>query len=384
MTPTRRDMVTALLSSLLVGCRKDDDGTDTFDTSLDDCPASLVGAEFDTVLNFVGEPDRVLEVVTGNGLDRRYVTDLSTLDPSSLLLPQERFYIRTGEPDLIDITNWSIDVQGLATAGSFTLADHSDLVEETGPVHLECSGNGNAGGYGLMSAAEFSGIPIAALFARLGIQSAATRVLVEGFDQHSQNSTGSQEGAAWIFPLAEIEEGWLVTHMNGEPLSADHGFPVRLLIPHWWGCASIKWVNSLNFVDETATATSQMQEFAGRTHQSGTPNLARDYIPAMRDPTGAPVRLERWLDGDEVVHRIIGIYWGPAVDESLWEIQIGNGPWQAMTFCVPRTTENTWGLWEKVVRGITGEQIVGLRLSDSTIQTRRLDSGWYFRTGQFV
>ncbi|MCO4744301.1 MAG: molybdopterin-dependent oxidoreductase [Proteobacteria bacterium] len=384
MNPTRRTVVTSLLSSLLVGCKGDDEG-DTADSSADGlCPAALSGASFDRILGFSGEADRPLEQSTGDGLDRRYVVDLSTLDPSSLVLPLERFYVRTGEPDQIEPTAWSIAVSGLATDSSFTLADHSDLIEDTGPIYLECSGNSAYGGFGLMSAAAFSGMAIDGLLDRLGVQATATQVRVDGFDTHSQASSGSTEGASWVFSLADLREGWLVTHMNGEPLDGDHGAPVRLLIPQWWGCAMIKWVNAMVFVDDSEPATSQMQEFAQRTHQPGSPALAVDYIAATRDPTAAPVRVERWVDGDRVLHRIIGLYWGPAVDGVLWQIRIGDGEWQPVDFCLARTSPHTWGLWEKVVEGVSGEQAIRLRVDDADVRTRRLDSEWYRRTAVFA
>ena len=82
--------------------------------------------------------------------------------------------------------------------------------------------------------------------------------------------------------------------MNGKPLSVDHGAPVRLMVPGWYGCVCVKWLDGIQFVGEDQPATSQMREFALRTHQKGMPRLARDYLPAVVDRTAAPVRAERW------------------------------------------------------------------------------------------
>ena len=65
--------------------------------------------------------------------------------------------------------------------------------------------------------------------------------------------------------------------MNGKPLTKDHGAPIRLIVPGWYGCACIKWVNEITLVDDGAEATSQMQEFAGSTQEVGVPKLVRDY-----------------------------------------------------------------------------------------------------------
>ena len=119
----------------------------------------------------------------------------------------------------------------------------------------------------------------------------ATRVLVSGFDRYSQSQPGaSTPGASWIFTVAELEKAGalLATGMNGVPLGLDHGFPIRLMVPNWYGCACIKWVDAITLVDDDAPATSQMREFASRTHQDGVPALARDYKPATMDQAAMP------------------------------------------------------------------------------------------------
>jgi len=98
--------------------------------------------------------------------------------------------------------------------------------------------------------------------------------------------------------------------MNGQPLSRDHGAPVRLIMPGWYGCTSIKWVNAITFVDENFLATSQMQEFAARTHQQGVPKLARDYRPAIIDQAAMPIRVEKWFVDGRIKYRVLGILWG--------------------------------------------------------------------------
>ena len=69
--------------------------------------------------------------------------------------------------------------------------------------------------------------------------------------------------------LDQIRESraFLATGMNGAPLGPDHGFPLRLVVPGWYGCTAIKWVNEIALLDDTAPATDQMREYAGRTHQ---------------------------------------------------------------------------------------------------------------------
>ena len=88
-------------------------------------------------------------------------------------------------------------------------------------------------------------------------------------------------GASWVLPIAALNSlgAFLAVRMNGEPLPPDHGMPVRLVVPGWYGCAWIKWVIAIRLVGADEPATTQMKEFAGRTHQTARHDLARDYVP---------------------------------------------------------------------------------------------------------
>ena len=110
--------------------------------------------------------------------------------------------------------------------------------------------------------------------------------------------------------------------MNRKPLTKDHGAPIRLIVPGWYGCACIKWVNKITLVDETAEATSQMQEFAVRTGQQGVPKLPRDYKPATIDQAAMPTRIEKWLVNDRIDYRVNGILWGGSRPVKAWKYDL--------------------------------------------------------------
>ena len=95
-------------------------------------------------------------------------------------------------------------------------------------------------------------------------KSQASRVLVTGFDQYATKSMTSVPGASWVFSIGDLNAAgaFLATEMNGKPLRADHGAPIRLVVPGSYGCACIKWVTAISFVNDAAEATSQMQEYA--------------------------------------------------------------------------------------------------------------------------
>lgn len=347
-----------------------------------DCPDLVAGGTLLAVLGFVGEPDRPLDSLVGDGLDARRVYDLRRLEDDGLLTATEDLFVRTATPaGRPDPATWTVAVEGLvATPLSVPIAAIAAAAVDQGPVHMECSGNTNYGGFGLQGAVQWAGVPVAELLAEAGAQAGAL-VHIEGNDDHAGDDP--DEGAAWVFTQAELAEwgAFLATELNGAPLPDDHGAPVRLVVPGWYGCTCIKWVERITLVDADTPATSQMREFASRTHQVGTPELARDYLPAVVDLTAAPVKAELWsVDGTEVV-RLVGILWGGPVASGPLQVRFGDGDWEEVAVCPERADPRTWALWSHVwVPPEAGRYAVRLRIDDPAIETTRLDSEWYIRT----
>jgi DMSO/TMAO reductase YedYZ molybdopterin-dependent catalytic subunit len=216
------------------------------------------------------------------------------------------------------------------------------------------------------------------------VQSAATRILVSGFDQFSKTSANSTAGASWIFSFQDLTDtgAFLATEMNGAPLPPDHGAPVRLLVPGWYGCTCIKWVNEIVLVNDDEPATSQMTEFAARTMQDGQPALARDFKPAFIDQTAMPVRIEKWSLGGQIVYRVAGLMWGgDRVTDALAIRFNPDQPYEHVTLCPKPSTNATWTWWTHTWRPrAPGQYVMRLHVDDPSIRTRRLDSGFYDRT----
>jgi DMSO/TMAO reductase YedYZ molybdopterin-dependent catalytic subunit len=253
-------------------------------------------------------------------------------------------------------------------------------------LHLmECAGNTRTVRFGMISVASWDGVPFAPLLDRMRFDKGAG-ILVSGFDEYAAKPvTPSVPGASWIFSRHDIEDSraFLATRMNGEPLTPDHGAPVRLMAPGWYGCACIKWVNEIGPVDETAEPTSQMREYAARTFQRGLPPLASDYYPATIDPAAMPVRIEKWLVDGMVKYKVIGIVWGGSKLAQHLEIRFRQEePFVPVTY-IQTAAHSPWGLW---IHAWTPRQPgvyrIRLRLADPSIRTRRLDQGFYVRQVQ--
>lgn len=335
----------------------------------------------------VGSPGGApLGRLLGEGLDARLFTDLSTLTPETLLVPNERFFVRTAAPETLPSHDaWRIDVTGrVRRPHSLTVADLQSQVAPAGTHVIECSGNVALENYGLISTARWDGVPLTTIIDRAQPSDGAYRILVSGFDDETRPARTSVRGASWIFSRGDLEaaRAFLALRMNGEPLPRDHGAPVRLIVPGWYGCACIKWVNRIELVIDQARPTPQMREFAQRTHQNGQPALARDFLPATIDLAATAVRVEKWMTGDRIAYRVVGIVWGGTTPTNALQIRFkASQSWIPIEDCPLPASTSTWSLWTHWWRPETpGRYDIVVRCSDPSIRTRRLDVFFYIRS----
>lgn len=350
---------------------------------------------------FVGEGDLPVDTLVGSGLRGRRALDLSKLTSESLVTPQEKFFVRTRCPNALPpIESFKISVRGLLDAPrEIPLAELLPQARPMGTHLVECAGNSLAGHFGLMSAASWTGMPLSVLLERVSFSGRATRLLLSGFDEHRGRDPDSLPGASWIFTFDELQKAgaFLATEMNGAPLAPDHGFPVRLIVPGWYGCVSIKWLNEVVAVDDSALATDQMREFASRTEQdpygpldylmtkpqsqaSYGPRYARDFKPATIDVAAAPVRVERHRVDGKPLLRVVGLVWGgdrpPRRLLIRFNPELGFAP---VEDCNPKTNA-TWNLWShRWTPPGPGRYRIDLKVDEPWARTRRLDRGFYSR-----
>ncbi len=362
---------------------------------------SSSAAQSPIVVPFVDEGNFPLGRTVGAGLGRRRALDLSGLSPDSLLVPQDRFFIRTGCPDpLPSPAGWKIHVHGLVeTPREIPIEELRREAADEGARLLECAGNSRFLHFGLMSVARWGGVRLERVLERVRLRPRATRVLVSGFDEHRVQDAGSVPGASWVFGLDDVRDAgaFLATEMNGAPLAPDHGYPVRLVVPGWYACTAIKWVNEIVLVDDEAQATAHMREYAGRTHQDPDgprdrqlmegglrpegPLLAKDFKPATIDPAALPVRVEelRGADG-KIRYRIVGILWGGRSPVRSLHIRIRPGVGEATVDEIASRSSGPWTLWSHAFEAPRpGRYRIELAVGDAGVRTRRLDQGFYER-----
>ena len=337
----------------------------------------------------------------GSELAGRLAFDLRRIVDEGLVVGNDDFYIRTRAPEGVasrGAGDWSVqfippeDFSGHlrdfgGPQGEISIEELREDSRDQGLHLLECSGNSARHRFGLLSVARWSGVPVSDLLDRtFSNVSPDQLVLATGNDDHAEPSRSSQTGASWVFTVEQIRDtgAFLATSMNGEPLPLDHGAPVRLVVPGWYGCTCLKWVESFEGVSADHPSTSQMREFATRTHQSGVPERARDFLPAEIDFTAMPILVEG--PDEHGSYRLTGIAWGDA--RGVEGLQLSYRPpsaesqqadWQSVGDFL-RPERSSWSLWtHRFEPKGPGELEFRLRAAQSSVRTRRLDTGFYTR-----
>jgi DMSO/TMAO reductase YedYZ molybdopterin-dependent catalytic subunit len=335
-------------------------------------------------VEFSGEIPIEMDVKIGEELDGRLYTDLSVLTPERATIATKDFYLRSCASKLLpDERTWTIRVTGGDVEQRSITVPQLTAMERPMGVHLmECAGNTREFHFGLMSAASWSGVLIEDVLKMAKIDLEGGRILVSGFDKYEAASTSSIPGASWIFTREELEKAhaFLATKMNGEPLTKDHGAPIRLVIPGWYGCTCIKWVDQIRVVNDDAAATSQMQEYAARTHQQGVPGLAKEFRSATIDHAATPIRVERWAVGSATKYKVVGILWGGAQPARKIEIRFNPEEEYVPVDNFAPEHGDSWSFWSHAWSPRKpGTYLIRLRVKEPAIPAKRLDAGFYMR-----
>lgn len=199
--------------------------------------------------------------------------------------PTANVYVRTnfGVPPL-DARSHRVHVTGAAASPlSFGVDDLAALEQTTVLATMECAGNdrtaitppvdGEPWTGGAISTVRWSGVPLRTLLDRAGVDARATDVLFEGADHGHVESIGRTASFARSLPLRDAmhRDTLLATHMNGEPLPPRYGAPIRLVVPGWFGMASVKWLQRIEILTTPFDGYFQTQRYVYDEGQGATP-----------------------------------------------------------------------------------------------------------------
>ncbi len=181
-----------------------------------------------------------------------------------LLTPNDAFFVRyhwSGIPTSIDPATYQIRIDGkVNTPLTFTLQELKRLADPIDLVAVnQCSGNSrgyfvprvNGGqlGHGAMGNARWTGVPLKKVLEKAGVQAGAVQVSFDGLDQPPLGD-GPDFGKALDIDHALNGEVMLAWGMNGEDLPLLNGYPVRLIVPGYFGTCWVKHVTGIHVLDK--------------------------------------------------------------------------------------------------------------------------------------
>lgn len=180
---------------------------------------------------------------------------------------------------------WRLAVDGqVAHPLTLSLDDLQARPRATRRVTLECAGNGRALLYPrpvsqpwldeAVGTAEWTGTPLAAVLAEAGVLDGAVDVVFTGADHGIERGEEQDYRRGLALTEALREDVLLAYEMNGHPLPPQHGAPVRLIVPGWYGMAHVKWLVGITVLD---------------TAFDGFQNVTAYRVKHQPDEAGAPV-----------------------------------------------------------------------------------------------
>ena len=188
--------------------------------------------------------------------------------------PRESVYVRSNFDTPVAHAQWTLQLTGLVhRPSSYTLAQLAELPQRELLVTMECAGNWRLGmdpvpegepwKYGAVSTTRWSGVSLARLLELAGISLDAVEVIACGADAGPRDDAEGLVRFERSLPIAVAmhPDTLVATHMDGEPLTAHHGAPLRLIVPNWYGMASVKWLEELQASAKPFTGYFQSKRY---------------------------------------------------------------------------------------------------------------------------
>jgi len=205
------------------------------------------------------------------------------LSLSSQITPEHLFYIRNHFPyPAVDLSSWKLQLGGMVDRPAYY--GYDDLLrmpQHSLSVTLQCAGErrayfhprtpGEQWELGANSHAVWTGVRLADLLHTAGISSKALEVTFEGMDRGVRTDMPGEYAFTRSLPVevAHHPDILIALYMNGHPLPFRHGFPARLIVPGWYGMASVKWLHRMTVIDEPFQGPFQTIDYVYDRNSAG-------------------------------------------------------------------------------------------------------------------
>lgn len=253
-----------------------------------------------------------------------------------------------GTPD-VDAARWRLQVSGLVRKpASLSLAEIKARKRKSVTATLECSGNSsNPGFMGAIGNVTWTGTPLLPLLKECAPLKRAIEVVFFGADEKIEKIRDRDYLQNFARALstreAERDDILLAYEMNGEPLSRDHGAPVRLVVPGWFGIAWVKWLTRIELLDRRYMSKYMAREYVtlrGEERSGGT--VWRETSVGPMDVKSVVARAVRRRNGSLLV---TGAAWTDGAPLGKVELKIDEGRWVAVRLDMKQQSKYAWTFW---------------------------------------
>jgi DMSO/TMAO reductase YedYZ molybdopterin-dependent catalytic subunit len=277
--------------------------------------------------------------------------------------------------DIPALDDWRLTVGDL----QLTLDELRGRETVTMPVTFECAGNGRAllGGERAESqpwlteavgTAEWTGTRLAPLLREAGLAD-AQEIVFTGADRGHQGGVEHAYERSLPRDVALDEDVLLVYAMNGAPLPPQHGAPLRLVVPGWYGMTNVKWLVRVSASDEPFAGWQQAEAYS----IDGVP-VQRMLPRSLLVPPGIPDFLTRERYAEPGVHTVTGRAWSGHGE--IVRVEVGVDDEWADAELEPPVGEHAWRGWSFAWDAQPGEHELMCRATDSAGNTQPLTGAW--------
>ncbi len=312
------------------------------------------------------------------------------------ITPTESFYVRNHFPETPDlkVPDWHLEVNGeVHSPVSLSFDDILALPSTEIAMTMECAGNSRAYvtppaeglrfTHGAISTARWKGVPLAHLLLDVaGLKSSAREIVFKGADHGEEEEEGVSFELDYrrSLPLdkALYPDTILAYEMNGENLLPVHGYPLRLIVPGWYGMASVKWLVNIEASEGAFEGFFQKRRYV--VINEGLENsLDREPVTVLKVKSliTAPRHGEVIPRGPFTIR---GLAWSGTGEVTKVEVSTEGGrSWQEARL-LEEPISHAWRLWEADWDAAeTGHYIFMARAFDSSGDSQPTSVAWNFR-----
>jgi DMSO/TMAO reductase YedYZ molybdopterin-dependent catalytic subunit len=276
----------------------------------------------------------------------------------------------------VDPDAWRLTVGGRVEHElDLSLADLRAREPVTVPVTMECAGNGRARLdprpisqpwlTEAIGTAEWTGTPLASLLAEAGLAEDALEVVFTGLDRGVEGGVEQLYERSLTLADARRDDVLLAYACNGEPLLPQHGFPLRLVVPGWYGMTSVKWLAAITVVAEPFRGWQQDVAYRLRRSEEEQGEPVTRILPrALMIPPGFPDFLSRTRFVEAGRVRLEGRAWSGWAPVERVEVSVDGGEsWTDASLGKP-SGQFAWSGWAYDWEAESGEHELSCRATD--------------------